>query len=65
MDPHRDLPALTLDDLRPSDAHSRPSFGEAQHEASFLDQWLAKRRAAQEAADSHDDDASTDSEEGV
>ena len=48
VDPYRDLPTLTLEDLRPDDEQAAPRspFGEQRERPSFLDQWLARRRAA-------------------
>lgn len=55
VDPYRDVPTLSLDDLRSSDEPPRPRLGEARPQSSFLDEWLERRRAREAADQEHDE----------
>ena len=55
VDPYRDLPTLTLEDLNPDEGSVRSrARRRLEGRASYIDEWLERRRARDEAADLQD-----------
>ena len=56
VDPYRGLPTLTLEDLSPDEGTGASrGIGRLKGRASYLDEWLERRRAIDDAADQQDE----------